>query len=173
MKWFTIINNPHNNYCGFDRSYSVWKEDEKYYNFNIIQDYVVEDNNSKELINYYNSNKLNFKKNKLLCISNEEIGNDNFNFIGFDCGYFQDVQADFYIGFSSIVNEVVRMNNEFCHRYRKYLNRYLLFKNIEDAVQYRNERDNILLENKYHLEDAFEDFTIMYIYLYNSEFDIL
>lgn len=169
MKWFTITNNIHNNYCGFDRSYSAWK-DEKYYKFNIIQDYLVEDNNSKELINYYNFNKLNLKKNKLICISDEEFENDDFSFIGFDCGYFQDVQDGFYIGFSSIANEVVRMNNEFCNRYRKYLNRYFLFKTIEDAVLYRNERENVLSENKYHLEDAFKNLTIMYIYLYNSDY---
>jgi len=165
MSWITIISNPNNGYCGFDRSYSVLEKVKIDSTFNIIEDYIIADCNIKRILDYYNSNQLNLKNNKLICISDKEISSIDFKFIGFDCGYFFDKYDDFYIGFSSIANEVIRMNNSFCCKYRNKLNDYLLFQSIEEVLCFKKERENILKRNIYHFEDAFEDFVIMYIYL--------
>ena len=47
MSWITIISNPNNGYCGFDRSYSVLEKVKIDSTFNIIEDYIIADYNIK------------------------------------------------------------------------------------------------------------------------------
>lgn len=166
MEKLILFQNNDNNYCGFDRNYSIWntKTDNS---LCIIDDYCIDIHHLDNLVSSYK--KKNLDKGKILCISETEFYNTDFELIGFDCGYFYDKLNDFYVGFSTICNEIIRLNNEFCNLYKSYLNKFLLFSNFDDAYFYGVDRaKQITNDNCFFLENAYEDFIIMYIYLYKN-----
>ena len=56
---------------------------------------------------------------KLLYFSTQYFTHNEFKLIGYDCGYIFDNNSFFYPGFSTIANEIIRMDNDFCNLYKK------------------------------------------------------
>ena len=131
-----VILTDNTNYLGFDRNISLWGQ----YSFQypIVDDYFVEAKYLECLL----KEKKSFMKNNLhlLYFSEDNCKYLDFKQIGVDCGYLYEPNDDFYIGFSTIYNEILRMRNSFCVKYRKQLNEYSLFFSTEQAKSFLQER---------------------------------
>ena len=153
-----IILTDNTNYLGFDRNISLWEQSS--FQYPIVDDYFVE---AKYFESILEEKESIFKNNlHLLYFSEESCEYPNFKQIGVDCGYLYEPSDDFYIGFSIIYNEILRMNNSFCVEYRKQLNEYSLFSSAEQAKSFLQER--AFFCNKYKFENAFQKLSIVNIY---------
>ena len=154
-----VILTDNTNYLGFDRNISLWGQ----YSFQypIVDDYFVEAKYLECLL----KEKKSFMKNNLylLYFSEDNCKYLDFKQIGVDCGYLYEPNDDFYIGFSIIYNEILRMNNSFCVEYRKQLNEYSLFSSAEQAKSFLQER--AFFCDKYKFENAFQKLSIVNIYI--------
>lgn len=110
-----IILTDNTNYLGFDRNISLWGQ--KSFQYPIVDDYFVD---AKYLERILEEKESLFKNNlHLLYFSEDSCKFSNFKQIGVDCGYLYEPIDDFYIGFSIIYNEILRINNSFCVEYKK------------------------------------------------------
>ena len=124
-----VILTDNTNYLGFDRNISLWGQYP--FQYPIVDDYFVEAKYLECLL----KEKKSFMKNNLhlLYFSEDNCKYRDFKQIGVDCGYLYEPNDVFYIGFSTIYNEILRMRNSFCVEYRKQLNEYSLFFSTEQA----------------------------------------
>ena len=161
-----IFHNTNNSYLGLDRSCSIWNDSLRYNDnsFLIDDEYCVSEKYISDLIYYYNDKKLYIEGLKLIIFTNDLFNDKYFKLIGFDCGNVYDNEDDFFIGFSTIANEVIRMDNPLCLKYKRKLNNFLLFNSINEVESYRKEREKKI--EIYRFENAFENFMIFSIYLY-------
>ena len=81
-----------------------------------------------------------------------------------DCGYLYEPIDDFYIGFSVIYNEILKIDNSFCVEYKKRLNEYSLFSSAVQAKSFLQER--AFFCDKYKFENAFQRLSVVNIYIY-------
>ena len=164
MGWFTLTHNPHNHYCGFNRDHAVLQGHDC--GVDVIQQYLAPSSQGELLIGYYRAHVPPSSGIRLIYIGDDcPLCNcGEWELIGFDCGYFYDEQEDFYAGFSTIANEMLRMDNPLHHEYRSRLNASALFPTAELATAYGRDRETSLADNRYHLEDAFSTFTVLPIY---------
>lgn len=100
----------------------------------------------------------------LIAFSTEQISNECFQLIGYDCGYVYDENSCFYPGFSTISNEILRMNNKLCQYYKQQLNNALLFENLNIATEYSKKRSAMLHAEESKFETAFSPLVTVYIY---------
>ena len=106
-----------------------------------------------------------FKNNlHLLYFSEDSCKHPNFKQIGVDCGYLYEPIDDFYVGFSIIYNEILRIDNFFCVEYKKRLNEYSLFSSAVQAKSFLQER--AFFCDKYKFENAFQRLSVVNIYIY-------
>lgn len=168
MKGIIAVKNNKYKYCGFDRSYSYWNDliSNDNSKFLIVDDLFAVVSCINEVEKYYLHNIK--QETNLIFFSENEISIKDFNLIGLDCGYLYDTESDFYVGFSTIANEILRLNNELCDFYKKTLNKYMLFPSLEQVYEYKRKRDIFLKNRKINLERSFDFFSILYIYIYQN-----
>ena len=155
-----IILTDNSNYLGFDRNISLWGQ--KSFQYPIVDDYFVE---TKYLERILEEKEGLFKNNlHLLYFSEDSCKHPNFKQIGVDCGYLYEPIDDFYVGFSIIYNEILRIDNSFCVEYKKRLNEYSLFSSAVQAKSFLQER--AFFCDKYKFENAFQRLSVVNIYIY-------
>ena len=168
MKGIIIVENNSEGYLGFDRNYSYFNslEQDSDMGFPIIDDLFVPLTYIKEVSEY---SALKDDGNKsIIVFSSDELVRKEYKMIGIDCGFLYDREENYYIGFSTIANEVLRLGNEICDAYREKLNQYRLFPSLEVALNYIIQRDKLLSNEGYNFERAFTDITSVYIYKYKT-----
>ena len=155
-----IILTDNSNYLGFDRNISLWGQ--KSFQYPMVDDYFVD---AKYLESILEEKESLFKDNlHLLYFSEDSCELHNFKQIGVDCGYLYEPIDNFYIGFSIIYNEILRIDNSFCVEYKKRLNEYSLFSSAVQAKSFLQER--AFFFDKYKFENAFQKLSVVNIYIY-------
>lgn len=165
MEGLIISVNTINGYCGFDRAYSYWDQDcNANSHFTVIEDYFAPLSSLEEVLTFYCEQKKSRMNYRLIAFSTEQISNECFQLIGYDCGYVYDENSCFYPGFSTISNEILRMNNKLCRYYKQRLNDAQLFENLNMAREYSKKRSVMLQSEEYQFETTFSPLVTVSIY---------
>ena len=165
MEGLIISVNAVNGYCGFDRDYSYWNQNGNLHSrFTVIEDYFAPLSSLEEVLNLYSGLKKSRMNYSLIGFSTNHITNECFQLIGYDCGYVYDENSCFYPGFSTISNEILRMNNKLCRYYKQRLNDALLFEDLSIATEYSKKRSVMLQSEESEFETAFSPLVTVSIY---------
>lgn len=165
MEGLIISVNTISGYCGFDRTYSYWDQNcNANSHFTVIEDYFAPLSSLEEVLTFYCDLKRSRMNYRLIAFSTEQISNECFQLIGYDCGYVYDENSCFYPGFSTISNEILRMNNKLCRYYKQRLNDAQLFENLNMAREYSKKRSVMLQSKESEFEAAFSPFVTVAIY---------